>query len=673
MAISAPPEPIAGPWETSSRPPGGIGICLSGGGLRAASFSLGVLQVLQQRLGLIEGERSAQYLAAVSGGSYVAAAYVLGAKRRSKSTDADGDPPVLAPGSPEETYILSHATYLERDRLRFVGLAAVNLASLAVLFVWIGAFVAIYALMLRLITAEYGADALADIAAAAARLPIWLLIAAALVAFTAIRVGLYSEGGWRRIVLPLLGIAVLIATSQPLFEWLAMHPDWWSWWPMAGVLGLIFVVTVLVTLATWVARRVGVSGPPAAWLNRLTVYAPRALGFTLLTWDAIWWYGMLRPITLGEEPEWQTAALFAVNLVAPLIFGLVPHRASLHREYRRRVALCFAVRRDGTSVVTGEDPLLSDLTPPTQGQSRFPRLMICATANVRVEVPGREPLSYASFVFSHDRCWVPGRPEANFATRQLELLREPGGLLTTGTEPLTSLFTAVAATGAAVSPSMGRQTYPSARMLIAAFNIRLGRWLPNPFNSRERERIAALSCPEPFGKGARMGAGYDELIREMLGLDGPHAYISDGGHYDNLGLLALLHAKCAEIWCVDASPEPAGQAAELVRVLAVAAEELDIKSRVDLKTFASGPDGLYQSTHAVGKVEYADGTECRLVIIKLGLTPGSPPHLLARRRTDPGFPHHSTFGVQVYPTDRMDAYRRLGNDAATRCLNGMRA
>lgn len=627
-----------------------------------------MLQVLQERLGLVYGERSAQHLAAVSGGSYIAATYLLGAKSRSELATDEG-PPVLAHESPEEIHVLSHATYLGRDRLRFIGLAVLNLVALAVLFVWIGAFVALYALFLRLATAEFGLKALADVAAAAAHIPIWLLIPAALAAFTAIRVGLYAEGGWRRIVLPLLGIVVLIATSQPVFEWLAAHSDWWSFWPMAGVLGLLLGVTAIVTVATWLARRARLTGPVAAWFNRLTVYAPRALGLTLLTWDAVWWYGMLRPTALGAAPDWKTGALFAVNLVAPLIFGAVPHRASLHREYRRRLASCFAVRRQGRSLVIGEDPLLSDLTPPRDGRARFPRLMVCATANVRVEVPGRDPRSYVSFVFSHDRCGVPGQPEANFLTRQLELLQEPAGILTTRTEPLISLFTAVAATGAAVSPSMGRHTYPSARMLIAAFNIRLGRWLPNPFNRRERLRVAALSRPERFGKGARMGPGYDELIREMLGLDGTHTYVSDGGHYDNVGLLALLHAKCAKIWCVDASPEPAGEAAELERVLAVAAEELEISRDIDLRTFAPGPDGLYRSSHAIGKITYADGTECRIVIIKLGLTAESPEELLARRQTDPGFPHHSTFGVRVYPTDRMDAYRTLGNDAATRCLN----
>ena len=46
------------------------GICCSGGGIRSAAFNLGALQSLQA-----EGElQRASYLAAVSGGSYIAAA-----------------------------------------------------------------------------------------------------------------------------------------------------------------------------------------------------------------------------------------------------------------------------------------------------------------------------------------------------------------------------------------------------------------------------------------------------------------------------------------------------------------------------------------------------------------------------------------------------------------------
>ncbi|MEA2472062.1 MAG: hypothetical protein QOE38_3061, partial [Thermoleophilaceae bacterium] len=86
---------------------GTTGICLSGGGLRAASFALGVLQVLQRERGLLYGPRSADWLAAVSGGSYVAGAHVLGGRQRAAHPERYAYDDPLAESSAEEEYVLT--------------------------------------------------------------------------------------------------------------------------------------------------------------------------------------------------------------------------------------------------------------------------------------------------------------------------------------------------------------------------------------------------------------------------------------------------------------------------------------------------------------------------------------------------------------------------------------
>src|SRR5437667_5121966 len=129
-------QPSGLPWERVDGLPSGTGICLSGGGLRAASFALGVLQALQERRGLLFGETSAQYLAAVSGGSYIAASHLLEASRQARVRAEEPWP--LTHGSPEESHILAHAWYLCPQRWRFAGLALLNLLAFGVLFVWTG-------------------------------------------------------------------------------------------------------------------------------------------------------------------------------------------------------------------------------------------------------------------------------------------------------------------------------------------------------------------------------------------------------------------------------------------------------------------------------------------------------------------------------------------------------
>ncbi len=111
LLYGARPEPVPscqGPVEPPEEDK--LGICCSGGGIRSAAFSLGALQTLQQRGRL----RKAAYLAAVSGGSYIAAALSMVAK--TGPDDSDGvlleDHPAFEPGSPEEQYLRDRCSYL---------------------------------------------------------------------------------------------------------------------------------------------------------------------------------------------------------------------------------------------------------------------------------------------------------------------------------------------------------------------------------------------------------------------------------------------------------------------------------------------------------------------------------------------------------------------------------
>jgi len=94
--------------EYRDTPPTGmrLGIALSGGGIRSAAFNLGALQALQERHAL----EHADYLAAVSGGNYIASALTIsGAYYR---PECDSGKPAWAHGSVEERYLRQHTNYL---------------------------------------------------------------------------------------------------------------------------------------------------------------------------------------------------------------------------------------------------------------------------------------------------------------------------------------------------------------------------------------------------------------------------------------------------------------------------------------------------------------------------------------------------------------------------------
>ena len=83
-----------------------IGISLSGGGIRSAAFNLGALQALQEERVL----GSAEYVAAVSGGNYIASALTI--SHAYAEPGAEDGHPLWAHGSPEERLLRRNTNYL---------------------------------------------------------------------------------------------------------------------------------------------------------------------------------------------------------------------------------------------------------------------------------------------------------------------------------------------------------------------------------------------------------------------------------------------------------------------------------------------------------------------------------------------------------------------------------
>jgi hypothetical protein len=107
-----------------------------------------------------------------------------------------------------------------------------------------------------------------------------------------------------------------------------------------------------------------------------------------------------------------------------------------------------------------------------------------------------------------------------------------------------ALGTAVAISGAAVSPNMGYHSSPSIALLLTLFNVRLGWWLGNPGEVGERtyREDGPLLAARP-------------LFSEAFGLTtdaSPYVYLSDGGHFENLGLYEMVRRRCRLIVLVDA-------------------------------------------------------------------------------------------------------------------------
>jgi hypothetical protein len=175
------------------------------------------------------------------------------------------------------------------------------------------------------------------------------------------------------------------------------------------------------------------------------------------------------------------------------------------------------------------------------------------------------------------------------------------------------------------------------------------------------------------------------LGRELFGsypADGPLVYVTDGGHYDNLGLVEMLRHRCSRVYCLDASGGNPDVASSLAQAIELAYEELGVVVELDrpgqLGAGQGGPhptapdtllDGLKvrlsQSCVVTGRITYPDlgpgmpEYEGLFVLGKAVLTSSTPFDVLAHASGNPSFPNDTT-ADQWFDFAQFDAYHALG-------------
>jgi hypothetical protein len=210
----------------------------------------------------------------------------------------------------------------------------------------------------------------------------------------------------------------------------------------------------------------------------------------------------------------------------------------------------------------------------------------------------------------------------------------------------------MAISGAAVNPNSGYHSKPAIAFLLSLFNVRLGWWLRNPADQHSPED------PSP-----RFGLLY--LLRELGGytnVRSPYLNLSDGGHFDNMGLYEMVRRRCRFVILCDAEQderfvyEGLGSAIRKCRT--------DFGVEIDLDPRRIKPVEGTQNVHcAVGDITYQDGTSGYLLYIKTGLTGDEPADVLEYRNRFSEFPHQPTTD-QFFTESQFESYRCLGHHVA---------
>jgi hypothetical protein len=240
-----------------------------------------------------------------------------------------------------------------------------------------------------------------------------------------------------------------------------------------------------------------------------------------------------------------------------------------------------------------------------------------------------------------------------------------------------TLGTAMAISGAAASPNMGYHSSPLIGLMMTLFNLRLGWWFGNPNHASTWKREGPL-----FGISA--------IVHELLGLTddvSPYAYLSDGGHFENLGLYEMVRRRCRYIVVSDAGCDPDCALADLGNAIRkiwidfgieIEFPCFNIKPRAEVAEDAPVCNMPRQGREssacycAIGKITYPEpgAVPGYLLYIKPTLYGNEPVDILSYAAESPDFPHEST-SDQWFSESQLESYRALGSYIVERLCRKM--
>jgi hypothetical protein len=414
-------------------------------------------------------------------------------------------------------------------------------------------------------------------------------------------------------------------------------------------------------------------------------------------------------VILSEIADWGFHSAYPHHKVAMLSLVVLPlgifvlfgwrvdiNDFSMNPFYRNRLTRCYLgatnAKRDPNPLTGFDDRDTSGMQisqmKPDRGYSG-PLPIICTTVNLSFgEDLAWQERKAASFAFSplysgYTVGWTAGkageRLSFNGFVPTAEYFDPDGGI---------NISTAVAISGAAASPNWGFHTNPATAFLMTMFNVRLGWWMFNPRRSKRAGLLPGSMVEGPEWPSPRFAPL--ELVKELLGRtddQSKYVYLSDGGHFDNMGLYELVRRRCYRIVICDAEGDEnyifEGLGMSIRKCRIDFGVEIELGQVCDLR-----PDletGDCKAHFALGTIRYPETpdskkTEGTILYIKSSLTgkrewpttdpkqpilpiDAEPLDILNYKLEHKSFPHDTTAN-QWFTESQFESYRRLGQHVA---------
>ena len=621
-----------------------VGLAFSGGGIRSATFNLGVLQGLESA-GLL---REVDYLSSVSGGGYVASCYSwLKAKLPPAYAGSVFAAELADRGGRVLDWIRAHGKYLVSHRgFSIWTLLASILAALFINVLVLGPLLlfAVYALTLAWLPVEWPAWlTLPGTHAPQGHHGYWLLLA----------LGVASLA-----IFPLVAILFALFTGIPRLASVrrvdrlrVLMGRLLAFGPVLIAIGLIPVAAMLGEMLEHMLtmRHAHALGTHASYLT------PLLSGIASMWFDKIKSGGSGRLMTIGVSLLVYGLLILCYHIVTvsdlrtPWFLGVVVlavvvafvcdiNRVSIHAYYRARLSDAFLPSFGGDS--DPGDFRLDELGPDRGAPLHVINTTLNTTSSQNERLRSRQGAS-----FSFSPLYVGSTP-----TGWRRVDHYAGGAM--------ALSNAFTISGAAIDPDTFATNARAVSFLLALLNVRLGFWARNPRCAHQRDPWRPWWWI--FIAREMLGIGLDETRR--------HVHLSDGGGFENLGVYELIRRRVRYLIVTDAGADPQttlgdlGQAIERVRV--------DFGAEIDLaadRLYHQRDAALAQQPFALGTIRYADGSSGQILYIKPVLCAGLSADIYAYWRAHPAFPDEPT-SEQFFGEAQFEAYRALGQQIVTGLL-----
>lgn len=669
-----------------------IGLALSGGGIRSASFSLGVMQALAK----YSAFKHIDYLSTVSGGGYIGSSLTWFLSKKwsynndnesSFGLEADNFPFGTSPntqtkkpgaGSQEKMSILRHLrqniNYLfPGNGINPLSFFAVLLRGIVFNFLVYVPVMVLLLMLLAWLAGWRGSQPNLD------NLKILFVPAIAALALTLVGGIIY-------------GLVCTMARTMPTFLYSLRT---------AYLKAASFLLILTIALAV-IASLPCVSKNLSMWIDKWIAASGITLGGVI---SGIW--GYLRTGSTSEKKPMIPTGLIISLASILLIYGLFllsynlavkateviyhknPHEhLNYYWYFLIPIAIGFAVNINFITLHRFYRDRLMELFMPTLAE---------ATTNRPAQ-----PAQAANTTYVHQMCdysagavgpyhiintniLLPGSKITKFRGRGGDnFIVSPlyCGSSATGWQRSDHYIkgkftfpTAMAVSGAAVNPNTGANgegptRNPLLSVIMGFLNLRLGLWLENPYLINTFKYYK----PNLWLPGLR-----DIFFPKFMDEESRFIELSDGGHFENLGIYELIRREVDMIIVCDGAADKNfkftdfANLVEKVRLDFGAIIEIDLDPLIPKKG-DNHPYGLKEMAaqgHVIGKIWYRNKEQPGfLVYIKTTLVPDLPADIYGYKLTHDSFPDEST-GDQFFDEKQFEAYRELGYQLGKRMLHSL--